>query len=73
MTQPTHCNCLCGCREPFTEKELAYYAELDSDVDTCLCAICEREERDADDEADRWADEHECNGYPFGTIGAETR
>ena len=40
-----------------------------------LCPTCEQAlESQAEDEAQRWADEGErSNGYPFGTIGAETR
>ncbi len=38
MTQPTHCNCICGCTDEFTPEELRYYE--DSDVDTCVCRAC---------------------------------
>lgn len=34
------------------------------------CDDCERE---ADEAAQCYQDEGEANGYPFGTIGAETR
>lgn len=38
-----------------------------------LCAACERDEQEAIAAGERWADEREGNGYPMGTIGAETR
>ena len=38
-----------------------------------LCIACSRDEQEAIDAGERWADEGEGNGYPFGTIGAETR
>jgi NMD protein affecting ribosome stability and mRNA decay len=38
-----------------------------------LCISCQRDEQEAIDAGERWADEHEGNGYLPGTIGAETR
>lgn len=38
-----------------------------------LCIACSRDEQEAIDAGERWAEEGERNGYPFGTIGAETR
>jgi predicted amidophosphoribosyltransferase len=97
MTKPTHCNCICGCTKEVYE---VYYQELDSDIDTVLCAECqaeadqdnelpepshddsvkfcpnceqpnqfgqlcaecERDEQDAINAGERWAEAHEGNG-----------
>jgi hypothetical protein len=44
-------------------------------VDVCFLHVSELDwnDRIADEDGQRWADEREGNGYPFGTIGAATR
>jgi hypothetical protein len=62
-------------------------SEIERDGEIGVCPDCERpnqfgevcqscrdeQERLAEEEGQRWADEREGNGYPTGTIGAETR
>lgn len=51
----------CGARKPLS---LGTYP---------LCEDCDKLEQEAIQKGERWADEHEGNGYPSGTIGSETR